>query len=57
MRTITIQGGAASIEGHKVVLMGTQENSDEVVRIELDVEILNAMQEATKKEKKKGGDH
>lgn len=56
MRAIKFSGGAASIEGDVVILTGTQPNSDEVVRVELPIEMIQAISTATKvKTTKKGG--
>jgi len=55
MRTITLSGGSASIEGDKVTIFATQEGSNEVVKVEIPVAVLSAMQDAAKKAAKKGG--
>lgn len=51
MRTVKVVGGAASIEGDVVILTGTQENSDETLRVELPAEVIKLISDATSKAK------
>lgn len=51
MRVFKLVGGAASIEGDVVVLTGTHENSDELVRVELPIDVIKAISGATKAKK------
>jgi len=48
MRTIKLEGGAASIEGDVVIVHAAQEGSNEVIRVEIPLAVITAIQDATK---------